>query len=96
MNITNIHDCYGCGVCATVCSRNIIEIALNADGFYEPRITDKEKCTDCGLCTNVCSYFHEDLSLKNTCVKAMPHGVMTKKCGVNVLRVAWGSRLDVH
>ena len=70
MNITNIHDCYGCGVCATVCSRNIIEIALNADGFYEPRITDKEKCTDCGLCTNVCSYFHEDLSLKNTCVKS--------------------------
>lgn len=70
MNISNIHDCYGCGVCATVCSRNIIEIALNSDGFYEPQITDKGKCTDCGLCTNVCSYSHMDLSLKDACVKS--------------------------
>ena len=70
MNISNIHNCYGCGVCATVCSRNIIEIALNADGFYEPRITDEGKCTDCGLCTNVCSYCHENLSLKNISIKS--------------------------
>lgn len=36
MNISNIHDCYGCGVCAVVCSQKIIEISLNSDGFYEP------------------------------------------------------------
>ena len=28
MNISNIHDCFGCGVCATVCAHQIIEIKL--------------------------------------------------------------------
>ena len=84
MNIANIKDCYGCGVCATVCSRNIIEIALNADGFYEPRITDEGKCTDCGLCTDVCSYSHEGLLLKDACVKSYAawsnDGKVRRKC----------------
>ena len=84
MNIANIQDCYGCGVCATVCSRNIIEIALNADGFYEPRITDEGKCTDCGLCTDVCSYSHEGLLLKDACVKSYAawsnDGKVRRKC----------------
>lgn len=64
-NISNVHDCYGCGVCATACGRKIIEIGLNAEGFYEPHITDPNKCTNCGICTEVCAYFHEDLSLQN-------------------------------
>ena len=33
MNISGIKDCYGCGVCATVCARQIIDIALNENGF---------------------------------------------------------------
>lgn len=65
MNITDVRDCYGCGVCATVCARNIIELRLNADGFYEPYLTDKSKCTDCGLCLSVCSYANDGLSLKS-------------------------------
>ena len=32
-NISSVHDCYGCGVCATACGRKIIEINLNDDGF---------------------------------------------------------------
>lgn len=64
-NISKIHDCYGCGVCATACGRKIIEIGLNAEGFYEPHITDPNKCTNCGICTEVCAYLHEDLSLQN-------------------------------
>ena len=70
MNISNIHDCYGCGVCSTVCARHIIEIRLNADGFYEPLITDEGKCTNCGLCVDVCAYSHEQLSLTDACIKS--------------------------
>ena len=64
-NISSVHDCYGCGVCATACGRKIIEIGLNAEGFYEPHITDPNKCTNCGICTEVCAYLHDDLSLQN-------------------------------
>lgn len=70
MNISNIKDCFGCGVCATVCARRVIDIRLNADGFYEPQITDAAKCTDCGLCTDVCSYSHEGLALADLNIKS--------------------------
>mgnify|MGYP001777843849 CR=1 FL=1 len=69
-SISDIKNCYGCGVCATVCSKQIIEITLNKDGFYEPHITDISKCTDCGLCRNTCSYVHDDLSLQDRCVRS--------------------------
>lgn len=62
-NISQIHDCYGCGLCATVCSKNIIEIILNKDGFYEPKIIDIGKCTNCGLCKDVCAFSHKELAL---------------------------------
>lgn len=65
MNISNIHDCYGCGVCAVVCSHKIIKISLNNYGFYEPHITDSTECTNCGLCLEVCAYSHNELSVKN-------------------------------
>lgn len=65
MNISNIHNCYGCGVCAVVCGQKIIEIGSNSDGFYEPHITDASKCTNCGLCVDVCAYSHEELSVDN-------------------------------
>lgn len=70
MNILNIHDCYGCGVCAIVCAKHIIEIRINNDGFYEPKIIDGFRCTNCGLCVEVCSYSHEGLSLKDACIKS--------------------------
>ena len=54
-NISEVHDCYGCGVCATACGRKIIEIGLNKDGFYEPHITDESRCIECGICTEVCA-----------------------------------------
>ena len=61
-NVSSIKDCYGCGMCATVCGQRIIEIRLNDDGFYEPHITHPDKCTDCGLCTSVCAFFHNERS----------------------------------
>ena len=39
-NISDIKNCYGCGVCAAACPRNIIQIRLNKKGFYEPYIKD--------------------------------------------------------
>lgn len=65
MNIFNIHDCFGCGVCAVVCSQKIIEICLNVDGFYEPHINNATKCINCGLCVDVCAYSHDELSINN-------------------------------
>lgn len=70
MNISKIHNCYGCGVCAVVCSQKIIEIGLNTDGFYEPHITDSAKCTNCGLCVDVCAYSHDELSVDNSPLKS--------------------------
>ena len=75
-NISSVHDCYGCGVCATACGRKIIEIGLNEDGFYEPHISDESKCTHCGICTDVCAYLHDELSLKE--VEIHPYAAWSK------------------
>lgn len=64
-NISNIKDCYGCGVCSSVCAKGIISITLNRAGFYEPRLTETDKCTHCGLCLEVCAFSHEELANKN-------------------------------
>ena len=48
-NILGVHNCYGCGVCAKVCGKNLIALRLNEDGFYEPFIEDVDRCDTCGL-----------------------------------------------
>lgn len=63
MNVSDIHNCFGCGVCAVVCSKNIIDIRLNEDGFLEPFIKDVTRCTDCGLCIEVCAFSHDSYAL---------------------------------
>lgn len=63
-NISFIHNCYGCGVCSSACSKKIISIALNKNGFYEPRLEDENKCTECGICLDVCAFNHQDRALK--------------------------------
>lgn len=78
MNISNIHDCYGCGVCATICPQKIIEIKLNPDGFYEPFIIAGNKCTNCELCVNVCAYNHEELSTQNVPIQS--YAAWSKDC----------------
>lgn len=65
-NISDIHNCYGCGVCAIACGKKIIDIKLNNDGFYEPTITDINACTNCGLCKDVCAFSHQEFSLLQT------------------------------
>lgn len=68
-NIADIKNCYGCGVCATICAKNIISIGLNKDGFYEPHITNMDQCTNCGLCTHVCSFIHKECSNSSTKIR---------------------------
>lgn len=63
-NVGKIHNCYGCGVCSPSCPKKIINIRLNDNGFYEPRIADEYECIDCGICLEVCSFNHEDLPVK--------------------------------
>lgn len=69
-NISNISDCFGCGVCALACAKKIIDLRLNEDGFYQPVIAEQEKCTNCGLCLDVCSFNKKDLALASGTVKA--------------------------
>ncbi len=64
-NVSHIVDCFGCGVCATVCPKDIIDIRLNSKGFYTPVISEPEMCIDCGLCTRVCSYCNQGLAVES-------------------------------
>lgn len=82
-NISTIHDCYGCGLCATVCGRKIIEIKLNGEGFYEPYITDESRCTDCGLCLEVCAFSHEELA-NNDCKPLASYAAWSKDAKVRL------------
>lgn len=81
-NITQIHDCYGCGVCAASCAKKIIKIRLNKNGFYQPYIDEQEKCSECGICLEVCAFNHKQRALKPEEIN-MAHpefGVMIYNC----------------
>ncbi|MBU3808382.1 MAG: Coenzyme F420 hydrogenase/dehydrogenase, beta subunit C-terminal domain [Candidatus Phocaeicola faecipullorum] len=64
--IVDDSKCYGCGVCAIVCPKNIIEIKLNSDGFYSPKVIDSTQCIDCGLCKSICAYQNTSLAVSNS------------------------------
>ena len=69
-NISNLHNCYGCGVCSASCPKKIISIRLNKNGFYEPRIDDNAQCIDCGICLDVCAFNHKVRALKDVEIKS--------------------------
>jgi coenzyme F420-reducing hydrogenase beta subunit len=68
-NIKGFKDCYGCGVCAIVCSRKAITIQLNESGFYVP-VLDSSLCTNCGLCAEVCAFNNDVKALDKCNIKA--------------------------
>lgn len=56
-NISIFPDCYGCGVCAIACPKNIITLDLK-DGFYHPSVKNEE-CIECNQCLSVCAFNHD-------------------------------------
>ena len=53
----NENACKGCGLCASVCPKNIIAISnekLNAKGYYVAHLTDEEQCVQCAMCATMC------------------------------------------
>lgn len=47
-------DCCGCEACLNACSKNIIRMKSDEEGFLYPIIIDPEKCIQCNRCRNVC------------------------------------------
>lgn len=93
MNISGIHNCYGCGVCAMSCAKKIIELRLNDEGFYEPIITDVSKCTDCGLCREVCAFCHDELASKPKFVEG--YGSWSNEVGVRRKSSSGGTGYEI-
>lgn len=81
-NIANIHDCYGCGVCAVICPKKIIKIQLNKNGFYEPTINEIDKCNECGLCMATCAYLDKNISTPGDTVKEKSYAGWSKNTSV--------------
>lgn len=59
-NISELQNCFGCGVCVKACPVKIISLEENQDGFYQPTIHEQDKCISCGLCLKVCSFHNEN------------------------------------
>ena len=53
----NVDNCKGCGLCETVCPKQIIVLAkeqINAKGYHPAIITEQEKCIGCAFCATMC------------------------------------------
>lgn len=92
MNISDVRNCYGCGVCATACTRDAIRIRLNSEGFLEPFL-DQNKCTNCGICHDVCSYIHNSPATHFTPVSS--YGSWSKDLSIRRRCSSGGVSLEV-
>lgn len=56
MNVTQIDNfvkCTGCFACCEKCPTKAIDMELDSEGFYFPKVND-ETCVDCGVCIKTC------------------------------------------
>lgn len=68
-NVSEYSDCYGCGVCAAACPKNVIKMNLSGDGFYKPKIVGQ--CIGCGICMDVCSFaLNKEIECNDIPIKA--------------------------
>lgn len=69
-DVLGTKDCFGCGLCAAVCPKNVLRLVVNVDGFYEPSVINQDACIHCGLCHDVCSFNNKGLAQESTSLKA--------------------------
>lgn len=49
--------CKGCGLCETVCPKQIIALSkdkINQKGYHPAGVTDESKCIGCAFCATIC------------------------------------------
>lgn len=55
--IFNLDRCKGCGLCVSVCPKQILwinEKVTNIKGYHPSGITDQSLCIACGNCARIC------------------------------------------
>ena len=57
IQITDKHNCCGCGACASICPKHCITMQADNEGFLYPNVNEVD-CIDCGLCEKVCHELH--------------------------------------
>lgn len=52
----DVDRCKGCGLCVTVCPKNVLEISkkVNAKGYFPVTQARPEDCITCALCCTMC------------------------------------------
>jgi len=55
-HLINDDRCKGCGLCVTVCPKNVLEISndVSANGYFPAYQARPEDCISCALCCIMC------------------------------------------
>lgn len=54
--LCNINDCTGCLSCFNICPKNAINLTVDTQGFWQPKI-ETTKCINCQLCHKSCPIY---------------------------------------
>lgn len=55
--IFNEELCKGCGLCTTVCPKNIVildKYRINSKGYHPATVKEMDKCIGCTFCAKMC------------------------------------------
>ena len=52
----DVDECKGCGLCVSVCPKNVLEIGteVNGKGYFPAYQARSEDCIKCAICCNMC------------------------------------------